>query len=215
MSSTQQQKPNNSTLYEAYLELLQTDHLWQSDSHQALSLIVQQCASAMGVDRVGIWVLNPENNLFQCQVFGDAEQCQQAPELKVQRSAHPKYFAEIEQARVLAVENTFTHPITHSFIESYLLPENVHAILDASVLREGKVIGALSVEHTRTPRKWSDAEKNYVSALADIVSQVLAVSSLCEKQERYQKMFNATSDAVLLMRNKQLVDCNEATLGTV
>ena len=212
MDDQDHHKLTRKALYSAYLEILKSEVLWGNDRDLALQFVVRRCAQTIGVSRVGVWRLNDARDKLYCQILYKDAEFHYDPALFLVVSEHSKYFSEIDDTRVLAINNAGEHQATRSFHESYLKPMHIGATLDATLLSGGKMSGILCIEHTEGARLWSIAEQNFAIAIADVLSQVFVVNALYQSQERYQKVFNATTDAVLLTHDKLVIDCNEAAL---
>lgn len=212
MGSVTLLKNSRKALYNAYLDILKADDLWHDDREAALSYIVQKCAQTLSVARVGMWRFNDAGDRMVCQMLYDNGQCRIEPTLFIVAQEHPNYFGAIEANRAITINDTLNDPITETFVENYLKPLHIGAMLDATILQAGETVGILCIEHTHEPREWTAAERSFAIAIADILSQVLIANTLFQTQERYQKVFNSTTDAILLMQDRRLVDCNEPAL---
>lgn len=200
------------SLHDAYTDLLKTGTLWHGGMEESLHLVVNSCAKALHVNRVSTWQFSPDHKRLYCQVLCNTHSCVIEPTLEVFAKDHALYFQEVINNRIIAAHNACLDPITQSFSKSYLKPLSITSTLDAALRKAGETTGVLCIEHTGPPRVWTDDEQNYVTSIADLLSQLMAAHALNQSEERYRQVFDGTANAVLIMHNNQMVDCNQAAL---
>lgn len=202
---------DSNDLYSAYIEIIKNEALWKGDRESSLRLAVQNCATALNVERVGIWFFNDRRDQLDCQYLYDGRDYHYEPDIQILAKDHPVYFSTVNAGRVVAANNALEHKATRSFSEIYLNPLGIGAVLDVRLIEGGVVTGVLCIEHCRGPRMWSHEEQSFAHAIADIVSQIEIISALAESRQHYQKVFDASADAMILLGTR-LVDCNDAAV---
>lgn len=200
------------SLHSAYIQLLKEESLWQGDVDASLRTVINHCADHLQVQRVGLWRFGSSYDRLHCQLLCDTQIGTHDPALEIFASDHGAYFSAMLNDRVLAAHDAYKTPETASFGETYLKPLGITSILDATLRQAGKTIGVLCIEHIGSPRTWSAAEQSYAVSIADLLSQLLAVHALYRSEERYRKVFDSTTDAIFLMQNNRMVECNQASL---
>jgi diguanylate cyclase (GGDEF)-like protein/PAS domain S-box-containing protein len=206
-----QHRTTSKSLHTAYIQLLKEDVLWQGDADASLRLVLNHCAEHLQVQRVGLWRFSSGYDRLSCQLLRDGQLIRD-PALEVLSRDHQAYFTAMLNERVLAVSDALAAPETATLRTGYLEPLGVTSVLDATLRQAGKTIGVLCMEHSGPARIWSVAEQNYAISIADLLTQLLAVHALYRTEERFRKVFDATTDAVFVMQNSRMVECNNASL---
>jgi signal transduction histidine kinase len=131
------------------------------------------CSSALDVERVGVWLLQPGAHQLICpNVFVRSEDRCRAGET-IDLDAVPAYRDALTSRKVVVAHDARSAPSTRELTEVYLRPLGITSMLDAPVFREGEVIGVVCLEHVGPPRVWSDAECNFASSVADMLGMLL------------------------------------------
>lgn len=200
------------SLQNAYIQLLKEDALWHGDMDASLRTVLHRCTEHLHVQRVGLWRFSGGYDRLYCQLQCDSQTGTHEPTLELFAKDHQPYFHAMLNARVLAMHDALTAPEIASFKASYIEPLGITSMLDATLRQAGKTIGTLCIEHIGPARSWSAAEQNYAISIADLLSQLLAVHALYRTEERYRKVFDSTIDAIFVMQNNRMVECNQAAL---
>jgi diguanylate cyclase (GGDEF)-like protein/PAS domain S-box-containing protein len=213
MSAPPQANPTQpESLHNAYIQLLKEEGLWQGDITLSLRTVVNRCADHLQVQRVSLWRFDEGYDRLYCQMLCDIDKGTYEPALELLARDHQPYFNAMLNDRVLAAHDALRAPETASFRAGYLEPLGIHSLLDATLRQAGKTAGVLCIEHVGPPRTWSMAEQNYAVSVADLLSQLLAVHALYRSEERYRKVFDSTTDAIFVMQDNRMVECNQASL---
>jgi diguanylate cyclase (GGDEF)-like protein/PAS domain S-box-containing protein len=212
MTEQPQHRPSpGKSLHNAYIQLLKEESLWQGDVDASLRTVLNHCAEHLQVQRVGLWRFSGADRLY-CQLLRDGQHGVREPALEIFAHDHGLYFAAMLNGRVLAIPDALTAPETATFRTAYFEPLGITSLLDATLRQAGKTIGVLCIEHVGAPRIWSTMEQNYAISIADLLTQLLAVHALYRTEERYRKVFNSTTDAIFVLQNNRMVECNNASL---
>jgi diguanylate cyclase (GGDEF)-like protein/PAS domain S-box-containing protein len=121
------------------------------------------------------------------------------------RQDYPKYFAAIDNSRVLSVDDVSTHSATQELLASYLNPLGITSMLDVPIIIEGRMRGVLCHEHTGPKRAWNPLETGFVASIADLIGQAILTDELRQtrqkllaSEERAQMMFFKNPVALLV-----------------
>lgn len=165
---------------QAFLELVQLD---VSDFEAALTKITAMFARTMNVARVSVWELNDASNELVCLHQFDAES--ETHSLGSRLRSFPRYLASLRRSLTLAADDARQDPRTSEFLENYLIPHGITAMLDAPVRRAGRVAGVVCLEHVGPgPRHWNVLEQCAASAAAGLVARTLEVRDRRLAEER-------------------------------
>ena len=195
-----------------YIRLAKDEELWQTNLQRAMNIVVSHCQVALKVARCSIWLYNHDQSELACQALANESGALGKPDHHIFAADYPDYFNALERNRVIRADNAREDPATKCFSEDYFKPNNIYALLDATLRREGSASGVLCIENTEVVRIWSEDEVNFATSVADLVSQLIMYYSLRNSELRYRTVFDATGDALVIIRNERICDCNAAAL---
>ncbi len=185
----------------AFMEWAKSSHIDLKETfHKASEL----AAEALKTNRVSIWFYNPEHTAIYCEDIYVSQDKKHDEGMQLKVSDFPSYFKALETSQVLAVSDARTAPETNEFTDSYLIPLDIHSMLDVPIHTEGKVIGVVCHEQTGEQREWTLEEQDYATSIAGTVA--LAIET--EERKRAEKELQEYRDHL-----EDLVDKRTAELG--
>ncbi|HEY5807359.1 MAG TPA: GAF domain-containing protein, partial [Povalibacter sp.] len=128
--------------------------------------------TALGVDRIGVWVLVDEDRTLRCRYLFQRSNSELFQGAVLHANDFPEYFAAIQTRRSLPADDAETSALTSELSESYLRPLGITSMLDAPIYVQGKVVGVVCHEHVGPPRPWTGAEADFASAVADNIARL-------------------------------------------
>ena len=182
--------------------------IYRSSRHRALEILCQKMAETMDIQRVGVWFYTIDKEaIYEEMTFIIGEQTTQGTILK--KSDYPIYFDHINEERVVASEDTFTDPSTKEFVENYMKPLNVRALLDAPIFSDGEMIGIICLEQKESTRSWDILDKNFAASFSDFIGRLIET----EKRHTYEKELRHRINYLENDLKRKLDDLNEAKLS--
>jgi signal transduction histidine kinase len=167
-----------------FLELAKQD---QSDFEPAIQRITMTLASMLRAARVSVWEFSEDDDVLRCIDLYDAKagEHSRAPELR----SVPRYVESLRSSLTLAAHDARQDPRTSEFLEQYLVPMGITAMLDAPVRRGERVVGVVCHEHVGAePRHWNLLEECAAAAAADLVARVMEVRDRRRAEERVARL---------------------------
>lgn len=165
---------------QAYLELLKHD---TDDFDGALRRITSTIARALDVPRVSVWELNDEADELRCLDQFETARGEHSQGSRLR--SFPRYLASLRRSLTLAADDARRDPRTSEFLEHYLEPLGITAMLDAPVRRKGRVAGVICLEHIgQGPRHWTVLEQCAATSAAGLVARALEVRDRKLAEER-------------------------------
>lgn len=142
------------------------------------------CAQALQLERVGVWLLEGDELVSVTQYTHSTGEYTSGQ--RVTREVCPRYFDALHERRAIVAHDALTDPITRELVDDYLVPLGIGAMLDAPIYRRGDVVGVVCHEHVGPPRTWSQADIDFASSVADMLSIIFeqADSLLLEAELR-------------------------------
>ncbi len=161
------------------------------------------CAEALQVARVGIWVFDDDGTL-RCVALHDREQGPQGGGTALAPATLPRYRAALDTCRVLVADDARLHPATAELTAGYLEPHGIGALLDAPVFRDGHLYGVLCHEHVGGARRWTHAEAEFASAVAEVVALMFAQAERARAEAELREQSNRARDLERLLEVRRL-----------
>ncbi len=182
--------------------------IYRSSRQRALEILCQKVAEVMSVERIGIWFFTIDKEaMYEEMTFVFDGQNTLGTILK--KSDYPVYFSHINEERVVASADTFIDPSTVEFVDSYMKPLNVRALLDAPIFSDGEMIGIVCIEKKGSTRQWDIQDKNFSASFSDFVGRLIET----EKRHTYEKELRHRINYLENDLKRKLDDLNEAKLS--
>ena len=188
--------------------LIELTRHWGGDGDDALLLlrkIAEGAAQTLSVSRVGIWRYNSDRSAIKCVDLFEWEEGRHSSGLELSKATHPAYFSALAELEMIVADDAAQNPSTREFVNDYLRPHGIRAILGVPIIVGGFRTGVLSIEHLRTSREWTADEKTFALAMSNLVSLALegverrqAENSLRESEKRFRQ-FAETIEEVFWM----------------
>ncbi len=181
---------------------LTRDAVWgEGDLQRVLERITKVASEILGVTRASIWLYEGERrDAIRCVSMwrGDAERHERGD--LIHREDVPRYFAALEEDRIITANEAQEEPRTHELSTPYLRAHGIGALLDAPIVIEGKSVGVLCHEHVGASRVWQIEETLLAASIADIVALALesartreVMAQLSARQEELHLALQAAS----------------------
>jgi PAS domain S-box-containing protein len=175
--------------------LLDLANINLSNLDSALTTITESDADTLELERVGVWLFNPEHTEILCQdLFQKSKGCH-ARGQTLKSGDYPRYFRALEESCIIAADDAMTDPRTSEFTEGYLEPENISSIMDVPIRRNGRVIGIICHEHTGSPRVWTLEEQHFAISVGDTLALAVEASERQRMGKINKSIFDISSAA--------------------
>jgi PAS domain S-box-containing protein len=157
----------------ALIALMDIDAIDEDDLAGSLQKLTEVTASTMQIARVGIWRFNGACNAIECADLYELEHDRHSRGTVVRAEQCPGYFRALSETNLISADDAHNNPNTIELAEGYLIPLGITSMLDAPVHFGGTVDGVLCCEHVGPPRAWTQDEKTFAIAVANMVSLAL------------------------------------------
>jgi GAF domain-containing protein len=159
----------------ALLDLLRMD---KADLGAVLRRATELSAEVLRIQRVSVWLYNDAHDCIVCQDLFKLSTSSHERGIKLHARDFPRYFAAMDESRILAAHDAAEDPRTSEFRDSYLSPFGITSMLDIPVWNRGKVVGVVCHEHTGPKRSWTTEEQEFATHVADLVGVALLENQL-------------------------------------
>lgn len=171
----------------------------KSDVAGTWRAITEASATAVDVERVGIWRLLDGGRALVCEdQFTRSTSAHTAGEVVTARD-FPVYFRALQENRVIAAHDACTDSRTSELASAYLIPHGIGAMMDVPIWHRGRGFGVLCHEHVGPPRRWSSVDETFAANVSDLVSLSLEAGESHEAERRWHAVVDAIVEAVFVM----------------
>lgn len=182
----------------------QTDRSGAFD--QQLRDILAAAAQTLQVERVSMWRIDDQRRAIHCVSLFQRTANRYESGAVLHREAAPDYFDALERDRVIAAENVRADPRTREFLDTYLMPNGIGAMLDIPLRQDNTMSGVLCAEHVGGPREWMVDEQNFAVSTANLIvvaaadeDRRQALARLAESDARAHLILETAHDAFVGM----------------
>ncbi|MCC6489287.1 MAG: PAS domain S-box protein [Candidatus Hydrogenedentes bacterium] len=155
-----------------------------ADAESALRDIVEVAARTLQCERVSVWKYGPKDESLRCAVLYELSKDTFTQSEDLRRTEYPHYFEALRVEHRIVAHDALNDPRTREFRDGYLIPLGITSMLDVPIQEGTRVLGVLCNEHVGTARTWVSDEENFASAIANLVSIVMAASRRALKAEQ-------------------------------
>jgi PAS domain S-box-containing protein len=155
---------------------------------QELRQILEVAADTLAVARVSVWRFDPQRTAIECLDLFDAVSGQHSSGAILEARTHPSYFAALVNEEIIGADDALTDPRTAEFLDDYLRPVGIGAMLDVPTTVDGVRDGVLCHEHLGGARIWTEDEKTFAVAIGNLVSLTLERDSRRHAEERFREL---------------------------
>ena len=156
--------------------------------------VCEVASDTLRTNRVGIWLFVDGGKALRCAHLFESARREHSEGVTLRVADFPTYFATVDQHRVMAATDTATDPGAAELAETYFLPLDIRATMDAPIYIDGAVIGIICFEQTGQPREWSPAERDFAVSVADLTALKIKGAELADAR------------AALRTRDEQLIE---------
>ncbi len=168
-----------------------------ADPAESLRRLCEGASAMLEVERVGIWLFNADHSEIRCAcLYAKSRGAFQEDGTVIRARDYPRYFAALEESRVVAAADARRDPRTEEFTESYLKPLGIVSMMDAPIRLRGNLVGVVCHEHVGAPREWPLEDQECASSVADLAAITVQAVERRKAEERLREERSFT-DAVL------------------
>ncbi|MGH9370729.1 MAG: ATP-binding protein, partial [Vicinamibacterales bacterium] len=166
--------------------------------------ILAVCADTLQVERLSMWRFENGRQTIRCVAMYRRSDGRYETDGLLHRREAPAYFAALEDERVIAAHDARADRRTGDFLDSYLVPNDIGAMLDVPLRQNHLTVGVFCAEHVGGGRVWTVDEQNFAVSTANlIVVAVLeeerrsALTRLAESEARARLVVDTAHDAFI------------------
>lgn len=190
----------------ALTALTKTHALKPDDPDLPLHRITETAAETLGVARASIWQYNQDHTAIHCIDLYDLPGNRHLADGELRAADYPAYFDAMANSDIIDASDAHSDPRTCQFSEGYLRPLGIGAMLDAPIQFQGGTYGILCHEHVGPARTWTQDEKTFALAVANLISLQLeeqarsqAADALRQSEARFRSLIEKSTDMISVL----------------
>ncbi|WP_058366499.1 PAS domain S-box protein [Haloparvum sedimenti] len=152
---------------EAVVDLSTHEAVVEGRVDEAAAFIDETMTEVLEAGRSSVWLFDDDRETMTCLDLYERDDDAHGSGMTLSAEAYPNYFEALVTHRSIAAADAAADPRTAGLTESYLEPEGIESMLDATVRRGGEVVGVLCAETVGDYREWTEDERRFAGELAD------------------------------------------------
>lgn len=170
------------------LEVSKSNVIDAGNLRGAAVLVCEAVRCGLEVERCSLWLLDDGGHSLRCEYLVDQRETHAQPSLLLDDEAFPRYFAALRELRSLDAGDALHDPRTAEFVDSYLWPQGILAMLDTPIRRGAQLAGIICAEHRGSARRWNNEEMVFVGNLADLFARAMTAAERVRYEQELQQL---------------------------
>lgn len=180
---------------------------------EAIYEILEMSAKATETKRVSVWKIDPGRTRLDCLGNYDESVREDCAQESLPRIAMPKYFSLFETEKIIISKDSQHCPVTEELRDSYLMPNNIMAMMDVPIRIEGEIVGVICFENVGKERDWTLQDQKFGLISAQMVS--LALETYERKKFQHQLEGSLQEQQNLFRESNHRVKNNLAIISSL
>lgn len=145
-------------------------------------------SNTLGCDRCNSWLFKDEQSkLISLLAYTSSTKIfSYEPPLTILQL--PNYFKFLKKNELIVSNNAREEPMNSELIDGYIEPNNITSMIDVPIRAEGKMIGVICFEHVKKMHQWTNDEKKFTQAVAQLLSLALETKKKREYRMELEKI---------------------------
>jgi len=174
----------------------------------AVEQITELAARVMGVERVGVWLFDEQEDKLRCVDLYESSLNRHSAGAVLCRHEYHCEFEALLTARYVDADDPLTDPRTAGYVEGYLKPLGITSMLDAVIRNQGRNFGVICFEHVNQPHHWEPDEIAFACQISDQIALLL----INRERKRAEEELRRHAEE-LRIRNEALTRFNAVAVG--
>ena len=168
------------------VEISQSEHIDEGNVVATSELISRTICKSLSITRSSIWLMNEDKSDLTC-IYALNNNQEECINYESETTDINHYFSEFKNGISLALETQLNQLITPDYVAAYIKQRNVRSLLDAIVYRNGKKVGIIRAEHTKTNHSWRKEDECFLIHLTNVLSRTLISKELHQIKNKQKK----------------------------
>ncbi|WP_169335583.1 EAL domain-containing protein [Dasania marina] len=176
---------------EMLVELATHKDVINGNLQKVADLITKKMAVLLNVYNAGVWMFDYEGRhawLLSSYILEGDYYEENLQQFSHDADLYDVFYTELRRRRTVAINDTLNDPLASSFAELFYIPENISSTLESAIRVQGKMVGAINLDHKGEKRRWSNEEIAVCGGLADIMAHAIMNDERKKSQQRYKAL---------------------------
>ncbi len=183
--------------------------------NERLRAILEMSAHTLQIERLSVWRFESSHSAIRCVDLYERGPSRHSSGELLRQEDFPAYFEALVRERVIVANDACRDPRTREFVDSYLSPANIGAMLDVPLRQNDALVGVLCAEHVGGARAWTVDERNFTLSVANLIGVALAEAQLKESEARKDAMMQSALDCIITIDHEgKIIEFNPAAEKT-
>lgn len=138
------------------------------------AVICAAVGDTFAIARVGVWLFDASGSELRCLNLYESGPRRHSGGGVLYEEQFREEFAHLRRSKFVAADDPLSDPRTAGYVEGYLRPMGITAMLDGVIRLDGRSVGTICCEHVGRPHRWSGDEIAFVCQLADQIGLALS-----------------------------------------
>jgi diguanylate cyclase (GGDEF)-like protein/PAS domain S-box-containing protein len=181
----------------------QSEALMSGDVEALARQVTELAARAVGCERVSVWLFDDAETELRCIALFEATPGRHSSGVTISQKDFSNEFAVLKASGYVSADDALTDPRVKGYVEPYLKPVGITAMLDAAIQASGRHLGMVCFAHVGRPHHWTRDEIAFARQLGDkiglaIISRLRrqAEAEFKKSEEKYRDLVESTADYV-------------------
>ncbi len=161
-------------------ELTKDPGLHEGDLQTIFQTLTEVMARTLEAERSSIWLFKEDRVVLECRNLYNytTDQHEQGQEICI--TDYPEYTAAVIQEGLVAVNDVLQDDRTKEFLDNYLLPMGITAVMSVPIQRGDDYIGGIWIEQIGDSHPWSVEDQTFARSVANLI--VIAIEARNRQQ---------------------------------
>jgi signal transduction histidine kinase len=173
------------------------------DFEELLGMLLMEIALLLNVERAAYYRMEEggEGILLVLQYILSTGLSTKVP-LRLAESEYPGYFAALrDRSNLVIAHDAMDDPRLSEFRETYFSPLGITSMFDIPVLRTGKLLGVICLEHVGPPRRWTEQEVDIGRSAGHLIALAVETQDRKNVEEELRQALERERELVEMKTN--------------
>ncbi len=198
---------------ERLLELAKNNAIISGDLGEVFRTITETAVEVIDVARASIWHYD-RKGITLADLF-EAESQTHSDGLVLKAKDYPNYFKALAKDGAIVAHDAQRNSRTNEFLESYLTPLGITAMLDITAQVGGVTKAVLCLEHVGSRRSWSIEEQNFANSLSELIALAIETNDRLQLEVQLQDSLGFRSQQFEIGQSLTQAQTEQEVLNTI